>query len=221
MTLRALLLATLLAAGGVLAEADRAYRRGDHAAAAAGYARALAAGDSSAAVRYNLGTALLRLGRHDEARPHLEAAAADPALGARAAYNAGHTDLAPVAAGRVPADRRVEHLERAVAAYRRALLRNADDEDAKWNLELAERLLREERRGGGGRGDDEDDSGGGGEGDDDAPAAPEPSPGASGDRPVSAAEAERILAAAERRDLEVQRARLRRDQNRIHGVRDW
>src|SRR5687768_13066875 len=67
---------TLMIGGrGVLPDAERAYRRGDYQAAAQGYARALAKGDSSADVRYNLGTSLLRLGRHDEARPHLEAAA--------------------------------------------------------------------------------------------------------------------------------------------------
>lgn len=213
-----LLLAAALLAASVLADAERAYRRGDYEAAAAGYARAVAEGDSSAAVRYNLGTALLRLGRPDEARPHLEASArsADPALRLRAAHNAGYLDLAPVAAARVsPAERR-PRLERAVAHYRTALRAAPHDPDAKWNLELAERLLRQEAGGGGG---DDPDDGGGGAAPDDAPA--EPRPGASGDRPLTAAQAERLLAEAERRDLAVQRERLKQDQLRIHGVRDW
>ncbi|MBW3571013.1 MAG: tetratricopeptide repeat protein, partial [Gemmatimonadetes bacterium] len=109
--------AAALIGGGALADAERAYRRGDYAAAAQAYARALAQGDSSAAVRYNLGTTLLRLGRHDEARPHLEAAArarARAGVRVRAAYNAGNADREPVAAGRVPPEQRRERLARAI-----------------------------------------------------------------------------------------------------------
>lgn len=215
-----LALAALLAASGVLATAERAYRQGDYEAAAAGYARALAAGDSSAAVRYNLGTALLRLGRHDEARPHLEAAAGDSALAARAAFNAGFADLAPAAAGRVPPDERRPRLERAVTRYRTALRADPSDADAKWNLELAERLLRREASGGGNE-DDEDPAGGGGGSEEESTKSSAPRGADPGGAPLTPAEAERILAGAEQRDLAVQRERLKQDQRRIHGVRDW
>jgi Ca-activated chloride channel homolog len=216
---RWLLLAAVLASG-TLAEAERAYRRGDFAAAAAGYARALAAGDSSAVVRYNLGTSLLRLGRHDEARAQLEAAARAPdaPLRSRAAYNAGWADLAPVAAGRAPAPERTARLERAVAHYRAALRAAPDDADAKWNLELAERLLRTppEAPGGGGGGED----GGGEGGTDDAPAGPRPAlPG--DERALTPAETERLLAGAEQRDLRVQREQLRRAPRQPPALRDW
>jgi tetratricopeptide (TPR) repeat protein len=213
--------------GGVLVDAERAYRRGDYQAAAQGYARALADGDSSAAVRYNLGTALLRLGRHDEARPHLEAAARARAYGdvrMRAAYNAGGTDLQPVAAGRVPPEQRRDRLMRAIRHYRGALLINPGDADAKWNLELATRLLRQQ--GGGGGGDDEENenpSGGGGQ-NPPSPATPQPQPSTADQgagRPMTREQAERILAGAEAREQRVQRQQLKQDQNRIHGVRDW
>lgn len=220
--------AAALIGGGALAEAERAYRRGDYQAAAQGYGRALAAGDSSAAVRYNLGTALLRLGRHDEARPHLEAAARARAradLRFRAEYNAGNADLQAVAGGRVPAEQRRERLTRAIRQYRNALLRNPDDADAKWNLELASRLLREQAGSSGGGDDEESEnpSGGGGE-NPPTPGTPAPQPGTAGEgagRPMTPEQAERILAGAEAREQRVQRQQLKQDQNRIHGVRDW
>lgn len=217
----------LLIGGGALAEGDRAYRRGDYRRAAEAYGRALAGGDSSATVRYNLGTTLLRLGRHDEARPHLEAAArlggrAD--LPVRAAYNAGNADLAPVAANRVPREQRQERLLRAIAHYRRALLMNPGDADARWNLELAQRLLREPPGGGGGDDADEDEQprGGGGQGPP-SPANPQPQPGpaSQGNRPMTREQAERILAGAEAREQDIQRRQLKQDQARLHGIRDW
>lgn len=218
----------LLVGGGALAEGDRAFRRGDLRRAAEAYGRALAAGDSSATVRYNLGTTLLRLGRHDEARPHLEAAArlrgrAD--LPVRAEYNAGNADLAPVVANQVPKEQRRERLLRSIAHYRRALLMNPGDADAKWNLELAQRLLREEAGGGGGDEEKEDEQpqGGGGEAPP-SPASPQPNPGQASQgagRPMTREQAERILAGAEAREQEIQRQQLKKDQARMHGVRDW
>jgi tetratricopeptide (TPR) repeat protein len=218
----------LLIGGGALAEGDRAFRRGDYRRAAEAYGRALAEGDSSAVVRYNLGTTLLRLGRHDQARPHLESAArlrgrAD--LPVRAEYNAGNADLAPVAANRVPKEQRRERLLRALGHYRRALLRNPSDADAKWNLELAQRLLREEAGGGGGGEDRQNPQpqGGAGQGPP-SPASPQPRPGqasAGPGQPMTREQAERILAGAERREQQVQRQQLKQDQSRIHGVRDW
>lgn len=220
--------AAALIGGGALAEGERAYIRGDFRAAAAAYGRALADGDSSAVVRYNLGTSLLRLGRHDEARPHLVAAALARApleVRFRAEYNAGNTHLVPVASGRVAPEQRRARLYRAVAHYRRALLLRSGDVDAKWNLELANRLLREQPGGGGGEDDEEDESpsGGGGE-NDPSPAAPQPRPGqvdAGAGQPMTREQAERILAGAETREQRIQRQQLKQDQTRIHGVRDW
>jgi tetratricopeptide (TPR) repeat protein len=219
--------AAALIGGGVLADAERAYRRGDYQAAAQGYGRALAEGDSSALVRYNLGTALLRLGRHDEARAHLEAAARARALADIrfcAEYNAGSADLQPVASGRVPPEQRRERLTRAIRHYRGALLINPGDADAKWNLELANRLLREEAGGGGG-GDEKNESPGGGGGQNPpSPATPQPQPSSADEgagRPMTREQAERILAGAEAREQRIQRRQLKQDQNRIHGVRDW
>lgn len=217
-----------LAGGGALAEGTRHARAGEWARAAAAYERAMAEGDTSALARYNRGTALLVLGRHDDARPHLEAAAraggARP-LPFRAHYNAAAADLVPVAAGAVPEAARIPRLRRAVEHLRRALLLDAGDEDAKWNLELAQRLLERESAAGGGRDDEDDARGGGGGGDDEqASASPQPQTGPAGDagpRPMTRDEAEQLLSAAARREQDVQRRQLRKDQTRIRGVRDW
>lgn len=227
--MRGVMIAALAAGmigGGVLAEAERAYGRGDYAAAAAAYARAVAGGDTSASVRYNLGTSLLRLGRYDEARPHLEAAARGGRIAGRAAYNAGNTDLVPAAAGKTPADQREPALRRAVARYRQALLHDPADADARWNLELAQRLLDAERKKGGGGGgggspkpDPDPDSGGGKA---PAPANPPPSsPGPGGAGGMTPEQAEQVLDGAERREQQVQRRELKRDAQTPAGVRDW
>ncbi|HST61390.1 MAG TPA: tetratricopeptide repeat protein [Longimicrobium sp.] len=218
----------LLIGGGALAEGDAAFRRGDFRRAADAYGRALAAGDSSATVRYNLGTTLLRLNRHDEARPHLEAAArlrARAGLPVRAEYNAGNADLAPVAGKRVPQEQTRERLMRSIARYRRALTLDPADADAKWNLELAQRLLRQQSGGGGGEDEKENEQPKGGEGQGPpSPTSPQPKPGEGSqgnNQPMSRAQAERILAGAEAREQDIQRQQLKRDQSRIHGIRDW
>jgi tetratricopeptide (TPR) repeat protein len=225
---RGLLVAVLAtAAAGALGAGNRAFRAGDLPRAEAEYRRAVAADPSLAVARYNLGTALLRAGRHAEALRHLDAAdslartdtISPAAVRLRAPYNAGNADLGPVAAGSGPADGREARLRRAIAHYRRALRADPGDADAKWNLELAMRLLeREERRGGGG-------GGGGGGGDAEAEAGQGTAPDAAaagGDAPrMSAQEAAALLDGVADAEAEVQRAKLRKPKARAAGVRDW
>lgn len=174
-----------------------------------------------AASRYNQGTALLAGGRFEESRPHLQAASRSGAGTVRQAayYNLGNSDLEPqFAAGAGGVDRSA--VVRAIVAYKRALVLDPRDVDAKWNLELARRLLREENRppprpdpqagGGGGQG--------GGGGDEPRSGRRDPTPqGASGSGPqppLSRAEAERLLANAQDREVGLQRAKLRKQQPR-------
>lgn len=176
-------------------------------ASAREYAALVAREPESALARYDLGTALLLARRYVEAREPLEVAtrAADPALRARALYNLGNTHLEPAFADAKLADRD-DALRKAIDAYKRALLLEAEDGDAKWNLELARRLLAQPPAGGGG--------GGGGGGEDQqsggAGAQPEPSGGSAGG--MSRATAERILAGAQQAELGVQREKLRKPQ---------
>ncbi len=226
---RALLLAVIppLLAGGV-AEGNRLYRAGRFRPAAEAYARRYAAGDSSAALRYDLGTALLRLGRWDDARPHLEAAmeARKPAeLRQRALYNAANADLEPVFRRKVTDDaKRTEMLRRAIGRYKDALLARPGDADAKWNLELALRLLRHEPpSGGGGGGNEQNQGGGGGGGDAPRQPAPQPSPAP---QPAPTPEltqeqAERILTGASDAEKDAQRQVLSRNKGQRNAVRDW
>jgi tetratricopeptide (TPR) repeat protein len=227
---RTLALAALVAvlAAGSVDEGNRRYAAGDYAGAAEAYARAVAEGDTSPLVRYNLGTALLRLERYDEALPHLEAAAhegAPPPVRVRGYYNGGNADLQPAFDGAVPDEARRERLERAVRHYRDALRLDPGDADAKWNLELAGRLLDERPppADGGGEGEGEDDGAGADGTDGPAPGAPSPAPrdAEDGDAPVTRERAERLLDEAQEREMEVQRRQLRREQRSIRGVRDW
>ncbi len=202
-----------------LGAGNRYYREGDFERAAAEYQRALERADRSPLLRYNLGTALLRMGRYEEARQHLEVAtrAQDALVRQRAYYNAGNTDLEP--AFRAPAtEARREQLQRAVAAYREALRLDSADEDAKWNLELAERLLRQETAGGGG-------GGGGGGPDAESPAQPDPQPspaeGGGAGAELTPAQARQILQTAEQIERELQREKLRRAEAPPPNVRDW
>ncbi|HYJ80304.1 MAG TPA: hypothetical protein VEW03_11905 [Longimicrobiaceae bacterium] len=212
--------------GGGVAEANRAYRAGEHRRAAELYTARLAGGDSSAAVRYNLGTALLRLGSWDQARAHLEAAAGMPApraLDVRAHYNAGNADLEPVFRDNAPAEQREARLRRAIHHYRQALLLAPADLDAKWNLELAQKLLDEENP------PPESGGSGGGGAEDQQPSAPgpqpqpapSPSPQQAPAPQISRAEAERILAGAERLERATHRQLMERNRGQRRAVRDW
>jgi tetratricopeptide (TPR) repeat protein len=207
----------LLLAGALLQDgaptAEARFEAGDHHGAAAEYRALLADDPSSQLLRYNLGTALLRGAEHDSARVHLEVAARgpDPEIRFRAHYNLGNVDLEP-AHGAEPSPERQEALLRAVAGYREALLLRSDDADAKWNLEVALRLLREDDSaaagGGGGEG------GGGGTDEDRGSPDPEPAPGEEGgpSPAMSPERAARILSAAEQRELGVQREKLQKQQ---------
>ena len=92
------------------------------------------AGDHPVAL-YNAGTARLASGRED-ARPLLEAAAAGEArrLAGRANYNLGNARMAG------------GDLEGAIAAFEQALRHEPGLGDAKFNLELARRLLEEQEQ---------------------------------------------------------------------------
>jgi tetratricopeptide (TPR) repeat protein len=225
---RLLLLAALPLLGGGMVEGNRLYRAGQFRRAAEAYQRRVAAGDTSAAARYNLGTALLRLQKWDEARPLLESAVGvwpAPELRQRALYNAGNADLEPVFRRKVTEpDARRERLLRAIVHYKDALLARPGDADAKWNLELAQRLLDREppQRGGGGGADQRNQGGGGGGQGPPQPAPqPAPSPQQTPAPELSQREAERILTGAARAEADAQREVLSRVRGQRKTVRDW
>ncbi len=122
------------------AAGNRAYRRGDYARAAERYREALAEEGGNPRLDYNLGTALLRQAELEAARGRLTAAlgARTPDLRSQAFYNLGNAHAEDAGDGGA------EPLRAAIAAYRRSLLLDPDQEDARWNLELALRRLEEE-----------------------------------------------------------------------------
>ncbi len=179
------------------------------------YREQLAERPADPTLNYNLGTVLLIRESFEESRPFLEEAASAPdsVIRRHAAYNLGNSDLRPAFDDPDLADRDAR-LRRAIDEYRVALTVDPGDEDARWNLELARRLLERDdpppADGGGGGG------GGSGQGPpnpgENRP-APSPSDGRGPEPEATRTEAEELLDAAMERELQVQRESLRKPQN--------
>lgn len=85
----------------------------------------------------NLGAALFRAGKHEDATEafnQAQALAPDAAAAARAAYNAGNNAFAQ------------ENLEGALERYRKALLADPTNTDAKYNYEYVKRRLQQQQQ---------------------------------------------------------------------------
>ncbi len=216
---------------GDLERGNRHYREGRYEEAVEAYRNALADGDDSPALRYNLGTALLRLGRYDEAERHLRAAlsSVDPDTRERTHYNLGNRFLEDGRASEDP-EARIRLLDAAAEAYRQALRLNPGDYDAKWNLELAlhEKENPPPSAAGGGEQEEEQNQqqnpqGGGGP--QSMPRQPSGSSGSSerGQDPgtMTREQAERILSAVEQDERELFREQLRKGQRETPVARDW
>lgn len=210
---------------------NRLFRAGKYAEAVEVYRSALEDGKEGPVLRYNLGTALLHLGRFDEAEEHLQAAleAVDPDTREWVYYNLGHRYLADARRNQDPQAKGALY-DAAVESYRQALRLRPGDQDAKWNYELA--LQERDEQQGGGEGGDEDeqeqdeqegDQGHGGTGAGrDQPSDATPSAGDQGaDAPMSREQAERILSAMEQDERELFRDKLREGQQQARPARDW
>ena len=223
----ALILATTAGVLGGLERGNRLFRAGSYAEAVAEYRAALRDGEDSPVLRYNLGTALLELGRYDEAQEHLEAAltAVDPALRQNVHYNLGLRYLEDARQSADP-QASVALYEAAVEAYRQALRLRPDDEAAKWNYELALRERQQRQQGGAGEERPDPSSrepgGGGGSGEPGEPGTDEPLPQPqAGRQPLTPEQAERILSGVEQDERELFRDKLRRGRPTARPVRDW
>lgn len=117
-------------------EGNRAYRAGHYDQALAKYKAALSAGGDPAVVSYNLGNAHYEMGESEAAqkayteslRPHR------PHDLEESVYNLGNAYF------------QGQKFPEAISAYIEALKLNPDDEDAKYNLELAQRMLTQMQR---------------------------------------------------------------------------
>jgi Ca-activated chloride channel homolog len=224
---------------GDIERGNRLYREGRYEEAVEAYQRALDAGRRTPELRYNLGTALLALGRFDEAEQHLQTAleGVDPELRRRSFYNLGNRFLLD---GRAEQDlqRQGGLLDAAIEAYRRALRLAPADVQAKWNLELAlrDREENEQQQQQQPQQQDQDpqsdqddeqqrqDLPGAGSAAGQAPsqAGEGADPGSDAEeRPMSREQADRILSAIEQDERELAREKLQRGQRRTPVLRDW
>lgn len=124
-------------ADAALIEGNALYRQGDHAGAAAAYQRAGTLAPADLRPTFNLGDALYRQGDPAAAQQQFERSAQearDPADQARAYHNLGNTHLAQ------------QRPQQAIAAYREALRRDPSDEDTRYNLAYAQRMLKQQQQ---------------------------------------------------------------------------
>ncbi|MFP4623483.1 MAG: tetratricopeptide repeat protein [Gemmatimonadota bacterium] len=226
----ALALATTAGVLTSIERGNRLFRAGEYGEAVEVYRAVLADGEDNPVLRYNLGTALLHLGRYAEAEEHLQAAldVVDPDTREWVYYNLGHRYLEDARATGDPAAATALY-EAAVDAYRQALRLRPGDADAKWNYELALQEQERQQRGGGGGGDERDPEQqpqGEGEGQQ-GQGRPQPSqqeatdPGQGAQAPLSREQAERILSAVEQDERELFQDKLRKGPARTRTVRDW
>ena len=225
----AVLLLVLLGFGiGDFERGNRLYRAGQYAEAVVAYEEALRDGDARPELLYNLGTALLRLGRFEEAQRALDASlnAVEPDLRRRAHYNLGNRFLVD-ARGRQDATQQVQLLDAAVEAYKRSLRLDPADADAKWNLEMALRERDEAEQ----QQQQQDPQPSEEQEDEEQPQPQQGSGGTSGedtDQPLpsdraqmSEEQADRILSAVEQDERQLTREKLRKGDRRTRVARDW
>jgi tetratricopeptide (TPR) repeat protein len=222
-----LFLVTAAPVFGGLERGNRLYRNGEYAEAVEAYRSALGTRADGPALRYNLGTALLRLGRTRKRRSTCEGPwrASRPRTGA-----ASITTWASVSS-RTPGPATTPPRPRpsTTAQWRRIGRRSAwprPTVDAKWNYELA--LQERDEQQSAGAGGDEDDrdeepqegddgTGAGSPGDSDR----SPMGGAGEHAPMSQEQAERILSAIEQDERDLLQDRLRQGAQERPPARDW
>ena len=132
---------------GLVRRGNRSYARGDYARAIERYERALKAAPGSFEATYDLGNALCRAERFDQSEQTLARAAADTLRTdderAEAFYNLGNTQF------------QQKKYKEALESYRRSLLLDPDDMEAKYNFAYTKKLLEQQQ---------DDDNNGGGKG---------------------------------------------------------
>ncbi|MEW6413362.1 MAG: tetratricopeptide repeat protein [Candidatus Zixiibacteriota bacterium] len=137
-----LILALLLPPAGVFAadyvdlvkQGNEAYRKQDYKQALEYYHSAETDLPESPQLEYNIAGALYQQGNYEETVERYTRAlnASDSALEEQAHYNLGNTYF------------RMADYEKAISAYQEALTLNPEDVDAKFNLELARKRLKEQ-----------------------------------------------------------------------------
>jgi Ca-activated chloride channel family protein len=132
--------------GDRAAEGNVLYNSGKYDDAASKYGEGLVDAPASPLLQFNLAAALYKQGKYDEAIAALTKAAAsgDPQWMALANYNMGNAEyrLGSNAEASDP-QAAIKRYEEALACYKRSMVSDAKDTDAKFNHELVSRKLEE------------------------------------------------------------------------------
>ena len=129
---------------------NKLYRSKEYSKAEIDYRKALEVNKSDRTTIFNLANVLYRTDRGEEAgklyqslTPHLTLLS--PTEAADLTHNAGNTAF------------RAKQLEQAIEYYKESLRRRPSDEDTRYNLALAQKLLEEQKKNGGGGQDQKQD----------------------------------------------------------------
>ena len=144
----AILYLVLLALGGsslhaqglksYIRRANKLYQAKDYAGATQEYRRALLRDSLSGKANFGISAAAYGQGRYDEAKDYLERAAQDPRLTPRQQAGVLH-NLGNVAMQK-------KDYQSAVQSYEEALIRNPEDDNTRYNLALAQKLLQQQNK---------------------------------------------------------------------------
>lgn len=116
---------------------NRLYENGNYIDAEIDYRRALAADSTSSVASYNLGNSLYRQQKGEEAIAEYKKAAEtnpDPKKSAEAWYNLGNTFM------------QQENYAESIEAYKNALRKEPKDDDARYNLRMAQLMMQQQEQ---------------------------------------------------------------------------
>jgi Ca-activated chloride channel family protein len=128
-------------------EGNRAFTAEDFEAALEAYELAESSKPDSAEIAFNQAVAKYKLGEYTEAEQLFNKALAtgDERIEGRTKYNLGNCHYARALEAQDAPREAIEHLKSAIRRYRDALDVHAEDDDAKKNVDLAQRLIQQLR----------------------------------------------------------------------------
>ena len=126
-------------------DGNKLYAAGDYAGALEKYMKAREAEPANPMLFYNIGTCQYKLGNFEEAKKELESAVRmpDKAMAAKAAYNLANTQFRIGEKAQEPSAR-IAAWRESVAYLKKAIDLDNDFENAKKNVEIVQRKLKEE-----------------------------------------------------------------------------
>ena len=126
-------------------DGNKLFKNGDYAGALAQYMKAREAEPANPLLFYNIGTCQYRLGNYEEAKKELESAVRmpDKKMAAKAAYNLANTHFR-IGEKAAEGSERIAAWRESVAYLKKAIDLDNSFENAKKNVEIVQRKLKEE-----------------------------------------------------------------------------